>query len=64
MEERIDQIGLKKEDTIERKKWRNGVYELTRNISVIWAPADLKKSRSLALSLLHIYRVSIMSGRI
>ena len=28
----IDQIGLKKEDAIDRTKWRDGVYELSRNM--------------------------------
>ena len=32
MEEHIDQIGLKKEDAIDRTKWRDGVYELSRNM--------------------------------
>ena len=29
-EEHIDQIGMKKEDAIDRVKWRDGVYELSR----------------------------------
>ena len=32
VEKHTDQIGLKKEDAIDRAKWRDGVYELTRNI--------------------------------
>ena len=28
VEEHIDQTGLKKEDAIDRAKWRDGVYEL------------------------------------
>ena len=31
VEERTDQIGLKREDAIARMKWRNGVYELSRS---------------------------------
>ena len=27
----VEQIGIKKEETIDRKKWRNTVYELSRN---------------------------------
>ena len=30
VEEHTDQIGLKREDAIDRVKWRNGVYELSR----------------------------------
>ena len=30
-EEHINQIGLKREDAIDRVKWRNGVYELSRS---------------------------------
>ena len=29
VEEHVNQIGLKREDTIDRVKWRNGVYELS-----------------------------------
>ena len=32
VEEHIDQTGLKKEDAIDRAKWRDGVYELSRNM--------------------------------
>ena len=32
MEEHNDKIRLKKEDVIDRTKWRNGVYELSRNV--------------------------------
>ena len=32
VEEHIDQIGVKKEDAIDRMKWRDGVYELSRNM--------------------------------
>ena len=32
VEEHIDQIGLKKEDAIIKAKWRDGVYELPRNM--------------------------------
>ena len=39
MEERIDQIGLKKENVINRTKWRDSVYELSRNIRQIRPPA-------------------------
>ena len=28
MKEHINQIGLKREDAIDRVKWRDGVYEL------------------------------------
>ena len=31
VEEHTNQIGLKKEDATDRLKWRNGVYELSRN---------------------------------
>ena len=31
VEEHINQIGLKREDAIDRVKWRNGVYELSRS---------------------------------
>ena len=30
--EHTDQIGLKQKDAIDRTKWRNGVYELSRNV--------------------------------
>ena len=33
MEEHTNQIGLKREDAIDRVKWRNGVYELSRSTS-------------------------------
>ena len=33
VEEHINQIGLKKEDAINRVKWINGVYELSRSMS-------------------------------
>ena len=32
VEEHIDQIRLKKEDAIDRTKWCDGVYELSRNM--------------------------------
>ena len=32
VEEHTDQTGLKKEDTIDRAKWRNGVYKLSKNM--------------------------------
>ena len=32
VEEHIDQIGLKKEDGINRTKWRDGVHKLSRNM--------------------------------
>ena len=31
VEEHIEQIGLKRNDAIDRVKWRNGVYELSRS---------------------------------
>ena len=31
-EKHIEQDGPKKEDAADRLKWRNGVYELSRNI--------------------------------
>ena len=31
VEEHINQIGLKRKDAIDRVKWRNGVYELSRS---------------------------------
>ena len=30
VEEHFDHIELRKEDAIDRKKWRDGVYELSR----------------------------------
>ena len=32
VEEHTDQIGVKKEDAIDRTKWHGGVYELSRNM--------------------------------
>ena len=32
VEEHNDKIRLKKEDVIDRTKWRNGIYELFRNV--------------------------------
>ena len=32
VEEHINKIGLNKKDTEDRTKWRNGVYELFRNV--------------------------------
>ena len=32
VEAHTDQIGLKKEDVIDGMKWRDGMYELSRNI--------------------------------
>ena len=32
VEEQIDWIELKKKDAVDRKKWRNGVCELSRNM--------------------------------
>ena len=43
LEEHTDQIGLKKEDAIDRAKWRDGVYELSRRIRRIWPPALTQK---------------------
>ena len=49
VEEHTNQIGLKKEDAIDRTKWRDGVYKLSKNMRLIWPPAlmqaksDLKK---------------------
>ena len=31
VEEHTNQIGLKREDAIDRVKWRNGIYELLRS---------------------------------
>ena len=31
VEEHINQIGLKREDVIDRVKWRNGVYKLSKS---------------------------------
>ena len=31
VEEHINQIGLNREDAIDRVKWRNGIYELSRS---------------------------------
>ena len=33
MEEHIDKIGLKKKAATDKTKWRNGVYELSRNLT-------------------------------
>ena len=33
VEEHTNQIGLKKEDAIDRVKWHDGVYELSRSTS-------------------------------
>ena len=55
---RINQIGLKREDAINRVKWCSGVYELLRSTRSIRPPAltltksDLKNWISLSLSLL------------
>ena len=32
VEEHTNQIGQKKEDATDRAKWRNGVYDISRNI--------------------------------
>ena len=32
VEGHTDQIGLKREDAVDRVKWRDGVYELSRNM--------------------------------
>ena len=32
VEEHIDQIALKKKDAIDIKKWRDGIYKLSRNM--------------------------------
>ena len=32
VEEHTDQIGLKKEDAIDRTKWRDSVYDLSTNM--------------------------------
>ena len=32
MEKRINQIELKKEDAIDVTNWRDGIYELSRNM--------------------------------
>ena len=58
VEEHTNQIELKREDAIDRVKWRNGVYELSRSTRSIRPPAltrtkpDLKSWISLSLSLL------------
>ena len=31
MEEHTNQVGLKREDAVDRVKWRNVVYELSRS---------------------------------
>ena len=63
LEEHTDQIGLKKEDAIDRAKWRDGVHELSRRIRRIWPPALTQKKTgfkkvdlSLSLSLLVLKR--------
>ena len=35
VEERVGKIGLKKEDAADTTKWRNGVYELYRHVTLI-----------------------------
>ena len=58
VEGRTNQIGLKREDAIDRVKWRNGVYKLSRSTRGIQPPAltqtkpDFKNLISLSLSLL------------
>ena len=32
LEEHTDQIGLSKKDAIDRTKWCNGIYKLSRNL--------------------------------
>ena len=39
VKEHIDQIGLKKEDAIDRTKWRDSIYKLSRNMRGIRPPA-------------------------
>ena len=36
MNKHIDKTGLKKEDATDRIKWRNGAYELSRDMRCIW----------------------------
>ena len=54
VEEHINQIGMKRKDAIDRVKWRNGVYKLSRSTRCIWPPAltrtkpDLKNWISLS----------------
>ena len=31
VKEHVDHTGLKKEDAFDRTKWRNGIYELSKN---------------------------------
>ena len=56
VEEHINQIGLEREDAIDRVKWRNGVYELPRTTRRIRSSAltpiklHLKNWISLSLS--------------
>ena len=38
MEEHIGQIGVKKKDDTDRKKWCNGVHELSGNMRRIRSP--------------------------
>ena len=58
VEEHINQIGLKREDAIDRVKWRNGVYELSKSTRRIRPPAltrtkqDLKNWISLCITTL------------
>ena len=40
--ERIEHIGFKKIYTMDRAKWRSGIYELSRNTKLI-QPSHLKK---------------------
>ena len=39
VEEQINEIELKKEDAIDRTRWRNGVHKLSRNMRGIKPPA-------------------------
>ena len=51
MEEHINQIGLKREDAINRVRWRNDVYGLSRSMRGIRPPALTQTQLDLNLDL-------------
>ena len=44
MKEHINEFGLKREDAINRVKWRNGIYELSRSTRCI-RPSALTRTK-------------------
>ena len=55
VEEHTDQIGLKKDDAIDRVKWRNGVYKLSKHevnpVTYVNADKTVFKKLNLNISL-------------